>query len=363
MNPQSVIPTPPAQRWKEFRVKFLPGIAFASALVCAVVIWRHFVFPAPMVGRAEAIQANVSSPKAGVLAHLRVCRFGIVHAGDPIVDVITTEPAILGATLGVIRADVELLRATMSPAVSAQRNTINYEQTRIDWMSQRVELASARVKLLLATNEFQRTESLYKEKIVSESVYEGSRTALDALRAAVDERTLLVEVARQNLERIQKMNELVQEPEAQLKAAITLQDEKLKLAEAEMSPVTLKAPISGLVNIIEKYAGEAVAAGEPIVSISATNAQRIVGYLRQPLYIEPKVGMDVLVRTRRLNSQRGFAKVLAVGAQLQPINDALLPPTRLNVAELGLPILVSLPDKFLVHPGEFVDLTLRAGRN
>lgn len=359
MSSKAVIPIPPAQRWKEFRVNVMPGLAFGLALLAALVIWNRYAFLAPLVGKAEAIQATVASPKAGVLCQLRVTRFGLVRQGDPIVDVMITEPRVLISSLNVIRAEIELLRATMAPAADAQRNTINYEQARIDWMRQRVDLATAQANLILATNEFQRTESLYKDHIVSQSVYETCRTTMDALQTQIAERAKLVEASRKNLERVQQITEQTVEPEAQLRAAIAVQDEKLKQVEAEMSPITLKAPMSGLVNLIQKYGGETVVPGEAIVSISATNAQRIVGYLRQPIYLEPKIGMDVMVRTRRLNGQVGWGKILAVGAQLQPISDALLPPTRMNVAEQGLPILVSLPDQFRIHPGEFVDLSIR----
>jgi multidrug resistance efflux pump len=104
--------------------------------------------------------------------------------------------------------------------------------------------------------------------------------------------------------------------------------------------------------------GEAINAGDAIMTVSATNSTRIIGYLRQPIYREPAVGMEVEVRVRKLSQQKGLGRILSVGSQLQSINDALLPPTKLDVTERGLPILVSLPPELKVHPGEFVDLRI-----
>ena len=60
--------------------------------------------------------------------------------------------------------------------------------------------------------------------------------------------------------------------------------------EADLNPVTLKAPIDGVVALIEHFSGEAVIAGQPIVSIAAAEPTRIVGYVRSPLSVEPAAG-------------------------------------------------------------------------
>ena len=86
----------------------------------------------------------------------------------------------------------------------------------------------------------------------------------------------------------------------------------------------------------------------------------MIGYLRQPFYINPTLNMAVQIRTRGFHRKQGIGRILAIGEQLLPINDVLLPPTKYNVSETGLPLLVSLPPelKKAVRPGEFVDLTI-----
>jgi hypothetical protein len=125
--------------------------------------------------------------------------------------------------------------------------------------------------------------------------------------------------------------------------------------------LVLTAPIRGLVSLIHRRKGENISAGEPLVTISASHTDHIVGYLRQPLPIEPRTNMEVRIRTRGPKKEIGFGRIVSVGAHLQPINYALLPPTRPETVDLGLPILVSLPLGLSVHPGEFVDLTILPG--
>lgn len=358
MNSQPVIPTPASVRWREFRMRVLPGLVCLAACLGVGLIWSGYVMPATLIGRVETIQANVVATKAGTLTQLNVARFQQVKAGDPIARVITTNPQVLTAAIAVIRAEVELIRAGMTATVDSQRNAINYEQLRTEALRQRVELATSRVNLQLAETEFQRTETLFKDAVVSASALDAARAAKDALQTEVVEKAKLVEILEANLKHMDANSTTVQEPQIQTRAAIAVQEEKLRLTEAEMSPLVLTAPIDGLVALIQRRNGENVTAGDTIITISAAHTDHIVGYLRQPLMLEPQTNMAVRVRSRSFKRSVAWGRILAVGAHLQPINDALLPPTRPDMVELGLPVLVSLPEGLSVHPGEFVDLTI-----
>jgi multidrug resistance efflux pump len=372
MSSKNVIPTPPAVRWREFRVKIVPLIVFVAMAAFAMGLWRQFVVPVSMVGRVENIQTEVACAQAGTVTQLRVTRFQKVAAGDPIAEVITTDPKIMAASLDVIRAEVEMMRAGMSPAEASQRSTINYEDMRMNWMKFRADLATARVNFQFADNEFQRSEKLFKEKVLSASDYEKALAVRDALKKEIDEKAVLVANAEDGVKRLEKATEAAKSPETQLHAAINVTDQKLKLAEAQMTPVTVRSPMDGSVIMIHRYNGENVGAGVPIVTIGALQSDRIVGYVRQPFYATPDKDMLVRVRTRGSNRREGMGKILAVGPQLQPLNDAFTVPTRLNnLVELGLPVYVSMPpelksgpgEPIRLHPGEFVDMTLIPGKS
>jgi multidrug resistance efflux pump len=362
----SVIPTPPGQRWREFRIQVLPVFVFLATLAAAATVWKTYIFPASLVGRVESIQADVASPNSGWVSQLFVKRFQRVVAGDPIAEVSVTLPAVLTNSLGVILAEIEYLRSGMGPVLDSQRNAISYDQLHLNWMRQRVELATCRVNLQFACSDLQRQEMLFKNKLISDSEFDAAKAKRDSLQAEVTEQEQLISKLGDTLQRLNQAGLSSQDPTNQLRAAIAVQEEKLKLTEAELCPRLLRAPISGLVSFVRRWSGETVVPGDVVVTISTEQTERIVAYLRQPFYISPKTNMVVQVRTRGYRRASGLGHILAIGGQLQPITDVLLPPTRYDVTELGLPILVSLPDEFKVpprheprvHPGEFVDLTI-----
>jgi multidrug resistance efflux pump len=362
-NPASPVPIPFEQRWRDARQRLLPLLVFGVTLGMIGLLWKNHVAAPTLVGQAEPVLANVSSHKPGVLAGLNVSRFQKVKAGDLIGQVMVADPRILDSSLAVIRAEIEMLRVNMKPIASLQHNALDYNRVRLEWMRQRADLASARVNMQLAETEFHRTEELFKQKISSQQALEESKAAYEALQRQVEEMASLVAEGDQNFKTLQLTNatEITHISEDPLRAAIAVQESKLRLTEAELSPIALKAPMDGIVSVIYHRSGEAVTAGQPIISIATLNAVRIVGYLRPPLGEEPRTGTRVEVRTRGVHRETGVAQVVEVGAQLESLPPTLQGPLRLATVELGLPIAISLPANLRIRPGELVDVILPPG--
>jgi multidrug resistance efflux pump len=365
MSNSERIPTPWNQRWQIVRLRILPAVIFVAVIVALAVLWAKFATAPTLVGQAEAIDSNVSCYKPGTLAQLNVARFQKVKAGDAVGQVLLTDPKILASSLAVVQAEIELLRVNMQPVAARQRTAMDYSQLRLDWMRQRAQLAMSKVNLQFAEAELHRTEQLFKDKIVAERVYDQAKAAQGRLQNEVEELSRLVKEQQQNIEQLQLTNavDIAKITDDPLRASIAVQESKLKLTEAELSPITLHAPIDGMVNVIFHRAGEAITAGEPIVSIAPFNAARIIGYLTPPILVEPKVGERVIVRTRGTQRRSGSAEVVDVGTQFEAIAPALATPVKVANTELGLPIGVSLPADLQIRPGELVDLMLLPKEN
>ena len=375
MNSLPPIPTPPAQRWKDFRQQGLPFIAFALLSAAIFVLWNHTLAPGTFTGEVEVVQENVASLKPGQLVDLSVELFQAVKAGDEIARVITTDPRVIESSLAVIRAEVELLKTGMDPVLNQHRDAVNYQQFRLSWLAQRVDLAAARVRLQFAESELQRVAKLFEDKIVPLGIpqgpnqngvigYEVALRDRDALHTEVEERSMLVAEMEQKLLDL-KVPDNWENPQANsptISAAIAVQDEKLRLTEAQLSPQLLKAPMDGVVHKILHRSGEIIVAGDPIVALTAPRPQRIIGYLRQPLPFEPKAGDPVKIYTRRPHRQVASTQIIQVGAQM----DLVTAPMRIRglgtTMERGLPVLMNLPPGLEVHPGELVDLMLNPSR-
>ncbi len=361
MNNLAPIPIPLRERWHDARLRLLPALVFVVAVTALAFLWKDYVSAPSLVGQVEPVEANVSCYRPGLLAQLNVTRFQTVKAGEAVGQVLVTDPKILASSLAVIQSEIEMLRVGMQPIAVQQRTAMDYSQLRLDWMRQRTQLAMAKVNLQLATADFRRTEELFKDKIVSRQVYDQAKAYQERHQQEVDELAQLVGEQSRNFDLLQLTNalEITKVTDEPLRAAIAAQESKLRLTEAELSPITLRSPVDGMVNAVYHRSGEAVTAGQPIIAIAAFNAVRIVGYLRPPIRGEPKVGTHVEVRTRGPHPQVGSAAILEVGTQFEAVAPSLQTPVRLASADLGLPIGISVPPNLKIRPGELVDLRLR----
>jgi multidrug resistance efflux pump len=341
-------------RWREFRQTWLPYLVFAAAVVGAVVLWRQHSARATIVGQAEAIRTSVVAARAGAVAALQVDLLQPVKRGELVAQL---APADLEVVTSTLVAATEKLRAELGQ--SADRNLVNYQGLRLDWLRRNVELASARVEQQLAESEYQRYAALHANHTVSDAEFELRRANRDALKDKVTGLERLSRELESEIARLQPGGGAASPIDRAISAAAAAQEKQLAaLAEASR----LRAPMDGFVSAIFKRPGENALLGEPVLSIGASHASRIVAYVRQPLHAPPQVGDLVDVQLRRSPRTKAAALVLRVGAQLEPIDPLLLPgpadaPRR--VTELGLPLLIEIPARLTLTPGEIVTLSSR----
>ena len=358
MNSPRPIPIPPALRWREFRICVLPILLFVVAVGVAGFLWQRNITSPALVGEVEVRSAQVITPYAGKIAQLNANLFQTIAKGSPVAVLVPTDPRV---ALAVVQSELNLLRVKLGLPQTEQRDETAYEQLRVAWMRQRVDLASTRVNLELARDELERNEQLHKQKLISDETYEISLKAEQALDAEVLERSNLVDttaIALNHLES-QSATSPTNNPAQSLMAELQTEEQKLaRAAAAGTEPVTLDAPIDGMVSSILRHAGENLPAGEVVLTITATEPEYIISYLRQPIPFEPKVGMQVKVRTRTLQMQASVARIENVGPQFEGITNALAILRPGVPVDLGLPIEISLPRGLKMRPGEIVDLTL-----
>ena len=130
------------------------------------------------------------------------------------------------------------------------------------------------------------------------------------------------------------------------------------------NPIPLTAPLEGVITKIHRFPGDTnavVAAGEPIMTITAPRPDRIIAFLRQPMTFDPKPGMKVVIRPRARTRKTFEATIDKVSPQLASIRSSLLPPGQTRV-ELGLPIIIEkIPAELALYAGEIVDITIYPG--
>ena len=341
------IPTPFSQRWREFRIQVLPFVVFIAALVGIVYLWRSIVQPVGIVGFVETNQVNLASLQDGLISEIYVDRFQPVRKDQPICLVVKTDPELINATIQAAKADIQVILAR--EGISIARGQQSLQQLMGDLFTEKIRQAGRRAQLILAETNLVSAAELRSKGLQSELAYQAALANRDALRDEIQEREKYIRDLDQNLAKLQTPDVALKNSVAE---AVRWKEKELELT---LKPVTLKAPFDGVVMFVHHQAGEKVVRGEPIVSVASTNAANVVAYIRQPIQRHPMTGDVVTVTTRTTPRLTVNARIIKVGAQLEPINPALLSAETKRM-ESGLPIVVALPDKLVLMPGEFVDL-------
>lgn len=365
MDNQAPIPVPPHLQWREFRFKRLPFIFFLVGLFSVVIIWNRYVAAPNVVGEVETISTGVISILPGTLSDLKVEQFAHVTKDQVIGTIHPFDPDTLKASLAATEMELRVLRARM--VLDRERNDLSYEQMNMDYLNSRLELAVARVDFQFAESELRRALKLQEQNIAAESEVDLARSVHDTKQQEVKELETLV--ARME-GRLKQLSPTGNEATDALEKSIAAEEAKILLTEG---PITLRAPMDGIVSEIWHRNGEKVMGGVPIVTISSTKAERIMAFVRQPLTIIPKVGDVVHVRTRGSPRKMATAKVLHVGAELRTMISPLLvrgidtmaaDATKTDMAlQRGLPFVVNLPEGLNLYPGEYVDLRIERNAN
>jgi multidrug resistance efflux pump len=290
---------------------------------------------------------------------VKVRPYQLVNQGDPIAVVNPTDPRM---PLELLQAEVLLARMRNEPS-PAERNAMDYQRVRVELLRLKSELAVARVNLRRAENELQRNRVLFRDKLLSEDMYDLSVQTREALQAEVTEKDTSVRDLEQRLEELRGLGDprwTTANPE--LDRLLTRLEKAQALATTNWAPLTLVAPISGMVAAVLRQPGEYVLAGQPLAGIESLWSDRVVAYLRQPYVIEPEIGMEVRLTTRSPARQQFAISITQVGAQVQIITNALAFVRQGALVDVGLPVVMELPPRSRIRPGELVDLFITRPR-
>lgn len=351
------IPTPLSQRWKAFRTEILPLGMLLLSVVTVYILWDMEVTPVGLPGEVYGRQSEVPAPASGWIRGLALEPFAEVRAGDLLAHIEIMPAPRVEAALAVLRAELALMeRGGLDPILDQQRNLLNEESLNRDWLQARADLASLRVRARQAELDFRRISQLFQREQVSASDFDQARATFEALSAEEAERARLVETLARAVERVRGPAEEEGGLASLMQGTLALQETRLRALEAELLPVPLLAPISGVVTEIFRAEGEFAQAGTPLMILRAQEAEFIVGYLRMPARWEPAIGMPVLVdlpEARRRDAQP--AHILRIGSQFEPLGPAFQAPVALR-EERALPIKISLPPDLSLRPGQIVQI-------
>ena len=353
------IPTPFSMRLREIRIQYMPIVAFAIVLVALVFVWRNAGGTGGMVqGVAEGVRSTVTSPQPGKLDQVLVQPYQMVRQGQPIAIVRPVDPR---ARLDLLQTELQLARMRMEPSV-AQQNAMNFERIRVEYLRFKQEVAVAKINLERAENQLRRDSQLFTEKLLAEDLYDLTLKTRDMYKAEVEEKGAAVVEIESRLKQLRSLGEPALAAETSVPDVLSRLEAEQALAQTNWAPITLFAPIDGMIQTVYRQQSEFVLDGEPLIMINSQHSEHVVGYLRQPYSFQPEVGMKVQVTTREQKRQRFLSEIVQVGAQVEVITNALAFIRQGSLVDAGLPIIVQIPSFVKVRPGEMVDISVDHNR-
>ncbi|MFN0075857.1 MAG: HlyD family secretion protein [Prosthecobacter sp.] len=326
------------------------------------MLWRDAVSPAMLIGEVTSVKTSVTSSVAASVLRMHPQRLQMVKAGDIIAELRPTDTRealdFIQSKLTLLRLEAGMGDSTQDVTATQRREILDFERLRVDWLMEKVNLAIAEGKAKRATLELELAKSMVTEPANSQRYLQDADLAKTTADAELTERRSLVESLGLRIKALEASG--IQLPPTQnerFKEEVATLEERLSTFSSNQDTITLRTPADGMVTEVLKRTGENVTAGDNLVVITSTQPQSIIGYLRQPLPLDPIVGMEAEVRSHNRERSQGVATVTRVGAHFEPIlNPALHPAT---TPEVGLPVLVSLPPNLKLRPGELVSIVIR----
>ena len=145
--------------------------------------------------------------------------------------------------------------------------------------------------------------------------------------------------------------ETVLEP---MRAAINVKQVQIAEILTDRQALELKAPFDGIVSEIQRKSGEAVLAGEPILSIAETKPREILAYANQDLASRLEANMKVKLIKNSIPQQVASSQITHLGPGVQLVPEQLRSDP--GVLEWGRPMLIKVPPNMKLMPGEIVGI-------
>ncbi len=363
MDTLPLIITPPAQKWREFRIRYLPVVVFFVFFIWAGTLWKNNIASPTTTGQTESIIANVITPESGFLTNLFVARYQSVKMGEPIAEIIVTDFRAIDLKMTQLRTKITLAQAELGTILDQDRLAFDFESLRLDLNRELVNIEATRAELTIMDKSVKALEKGVKDLVVPQLMLENSLRSRDGLSARLQASQTHTAILEAKLKDSRFFTESFASKTKNARATKLIQEiesEREQLNLNVQGKIIVRSPVNGRVNTISSYPGQNIIAGESIADIVSEETPRIIGFLHAPLPFEPQDGMEVTVRRRSKMREQGLAKISAVGPQMEPVTQALLRPG-VNF-EIALPIAVNIPKGMKLFPGELVDLIIEQNR-
>ena len=375
------ISTPWRLRWRRFRYTTLPLLGLVTFTTLSLLLWTRQGEMPHAIGEVEAIRVDVASPLGGILMPLPRGPWALYEtvAANQVLAQLDDRPlqaqmATLVQELARLRKELDAVAAKLAVSEAdrgltymddAVRLQVELQQRSLIVLERQAEVAVDRLEAQRKSVYFDCLKPLFDKKIVSELELNNARMLRDEAAARLAETAkVLGEAETQKKGAAARLDQLpkflpadVARELAPIAAAVQVQQAKIRELEVEISRLTIRAPIRGMIVAIHHWPQSAVRADEPIVTLASEQSRYLVSFIRQEQHVDPQVGMDVDLRKRAAISPTVRTVVERVGPQVEQIPVHLCRDPKMP--EWGLPVRITLPKNFAGRPGELFEVTFK----
>ncbi len=374
------IPIPLSLRYKRMRDRFVPILAFVVCAALTIWLWDRHMGTALVIGEAEVVRVDLTSPVDGVLIALSgqpLDRFDTVHAGQ-IIARLDDRPTLAGlATLQartsqsrqeIAAAEAEIAQARADvqrrDAIDLAELILEVQRQRLDIVDRRGTIEADRIELQRVTEEYENIRRLREREAETDFAVRIAQLRRDVLaRQIAEHEQALAEAELQLLESEQQLESLPERLDAELdilleplRQAIEVHEAEMRELELRVSLLQIRAPFDGEVAAVHLHPGQAVTPGQPILTLADPRARSVVVYFRDHQLVWPEEGMRVFVFPKHDPSNVFETSIVNIATQVEALperhrNDAMVP-------EWGLPVRIALPQEAILRPGELVGVQL-----
>lgn len=358
-------------------MRFLPILVWAVTVAGVVLVFSKQAQRFQVVGIAQQNSRQVSSTSTGQLKSI-VPLFTEVKKNQVVARL---DDSHLQAQINTINSEIRRLQAELAATedqltVEAINNETEAEAERRQFAMD-VERYHLRVLELQAQQqpnlimlddlklEIKIEKDLYLKKAVATDYgVAKAQVAYDALAKQVEETQRLLENAQMawntaaerqnNFGERQSLHYTVALALKPITAEIEVQHSMLAEINILRDTLTIKAPIDGVVSDILCREGETVLPGVPFITITGTDTTEIISYINERQADKIEAGDTIEIVKNGETPQVYEAKIEFVGPAIVelPIRLRAIP----DIPQWGRPMLIKIPPKFELIPGEAVGI-------
>ncbi len=365
------------------RIHILPVLVWLGAVAAVVVLFRHRAQRFEVLGLARGRVHQVAANCAGRLKEVPVELFDKVRGGqtlaviDTILDNENVQVELATASAEIERLKAELVSTEDQLATEAanrqtdwvaayRRFSVDVENTRVRVLELTAQIETDRMALesLELDNKALMVQRIGDQNDIVFFEFQQAKARYSMLAGRIEENRRLLEEASQDLKQAQQRRDEFAQGEPRhpsvdralevIRQAVKVQERRIEELLARREPLVLMSPFDGVVSQIHRGAGEAVAAGDPILVVAEAEPTEIVAYAHEDQLGRIRERMQVELIKSTDPARVAASQVVQLGANIELMPQQLWRNS--NVAQWGRPLLIRIPPGLELVPGETVGI-------